>query len=175
MFIRHSPANVDDRSGDTVTMDAVHHMIHEGLMYTSVYLSLSITDDSSIVVLVRTGATQSAHARITAGSGGDATLEVFENPTITLDGSAVDVWNRNRYSSNTAATEVYSGPTVSDFGTSIYYGLMVGGTGGQAAGSTGSGFDEWILKANEEYVFRLTNKSGQAHSGFIELNFYEPQ
>jgi len=133
-----------------------------------------VSDDATLEMLIKTTATQSAHTRIAAGCGGDAQFEIFEGTTVSDDGTPIDVWNRNRFSSNTAQTTTFSSPTISDSGTSVHYSFIFGGSGGKAAGGTGSGFDEWILKTDEIYLVRLTNKSGQTHPASIELNFYEP-
>jgi len=167
------PADVDSISGGLILIDTVHARIHAGQFFTVNHLNLALADNATIVFLIRTGS-RVAHARPFAVVGGDAQFEIFEGPTVTVDGAAQTVVNKNRLSSNTAETLVFLTPTTTGDGTELDDHLIVGGVGPvQSIGSEGSFAHEWDLNVNTEYLLRLTNRAGAAQPAHLQFDFYE--
>jgi hypothetical protein len=52
--------------------------------------------------------------------------------------------------------------------------LVPGGTGGNSSGGIAEPFAEWILKADEDYLIRLTNSAGGAKDLGLQIDWYEP-
>lgn len=170
-----SVAKVDTNSGHLIAMSEIHARIHEGTMFSVDQVDTALADTASLTYLISTSASQSAHLRVLAALGGDARLQFFENPTVTMAGSAVTPINRNRFSSNVAASTVTTGPTVSSDGTELLDIILPGGSGFfLSPGSSGNAFEEYILKLDEDYLARVTNISGSAQPASLQLDFYEP-
>lgn len=168
-------AEVDGAAGALVIQGMVHRMIHTGVLYEVGHVNESIADNGVLELLVTTAADQSAHMRFSAVCGGDARISLFENPTITGAGTGLSEVNRNRLSSNAAQTVVTHTPTHSADGTQLMDHLLPGGSGFFATGGASeSSFEEFILKANEQYLFRVTNIAGSAQPVGAALMFYEP-
>ena len=166
-------AEVDPVAKALVTIDTVHNWIHEGVVYTATELNLTLGAAASIDLLLRVPAATFIHFGADIAVGANASLEFFEDPTSSADGSAVLRINRNRASSNTAAMLVFEGPTITGTGTELGTGLIPGGTGGNANGGTAVSQMEWILTEGD-YLVRLTNISGSAAANSVALHWYEP-
>ena len=168
-------AEVDGVAGALVIQGMVHRMIHLGTLYEIGYVNETVADNGDIELLVTTAVGQSAHMRFIAAAGGDARIALFENPTVSNVGTGLTEINRNRLSSNTAETAVTHTPTTSADGTQLMDHLLPGGSGffGGGGGSETS-FEEFILKPNEQYLFRITNIAGTAQPVGASLTFYEP-
>lgn len=160
------------RNGESelVSIDSVHQNIHDGLFYTSRRNNAALANNASIDVLFRV--VDGAHARVSASLGGDGAFLGYSGPTTTADGTAVPRNNRNRFSTNTAASLVFHTPAVSVVGTLLVEQYIFGGSGGKAIGSDIDTFLEWLLSPGD-YLMRLTNTSGQVQRAGLALDWYE--
>ena len=165
-------AGVDDISGYLVQISEIHAQIHEGQFFTSTVVDTSVADSGTLEILMLTNGSV-PHARFTAQSGGNSRLEIFEDTTVSANGSALVAQNRNRLSANTATALVYSGPTVTGDGTKIFDMICAGGTGGNSAGGSGGMYEELILKASTLYLVRLTNLGGNSQPCGLIADWYE--
>lgn len=165
----------DHLTNHPIAMSEVHARIHQGVFFGAQYSAASVADGSSINVLITTTANGGAvHMRVSSAAGGNATLYVFEDPTVSVAGTAVSAYNRNRTSALTPTTVITHTPTNTPDGTQIAGGFLPGGRGGNAAGNISSMFEEIIMKANEQYLIRLTNNAGTAQPLSVVLDWYEP-
>ena len=171
---RQGPATVDRVSKNLVFIDIIHHHIHDGDMFQADRLEEGVANDGTVEMLIKVPAGGVAHASFTAQAGGDARLQLFEGPTITADGTPVTPVNRNRTSTKVSAVSVFHTPTTSAAGTPLPDKLIAGGSGGNSAGGQTEPFAEWNLKADEDYLFRITNISGVAQNIGLEVDFYDP-
>ena len=89
-------------------------------------------------------------------------VELFEAPTVTGDGTPLAPRNKNRnVADSETTTEVFSGTTVSADGTLLYtIEETFSGTGSHVQGGDTVFTNEWILKENTDYVFKITNTDG---------------
>jgi hypothetical protein len=161
-----------------VTMGEVHANIHRGIFFSGGYGAEGIADDGTLILLVQTGASQSAHLRYAGSAGGDHRVEFFEDTTVSAAGTAIACSNRNRFSSNVCAATVTHTPTVTGVGTELINSILPGGTavgqGQTTPGSSATGFSEWVLKHNTIYMLRITNLAGTAQPLSASVDFYEP-
>lgn len=159
-------AIVDDTDGSNalVVENVEHSRVHRGQMFSVDTVDLTLADAGVIDILMRVPAGKTAHLKSFIGIGGDARLEIFENPTTSADGSAQTVVNRNRASAITSNVLVFEGPTVGGTGTKIGD-LIVPGAAVPPDG-------EFVLDEND-YLFRLTNLSGAEKKANLRINFYE--
>lgn len=90
-------------------------------------------------------------------------IELFENPTVTDNGTPLVPINRNRYSANTSSANIYSGATVTDDGDRLHITRIVGtGTGANTTGEIEGLPVEWILGGGNTYVLKVTNNGATA-------------
>jgi len=156
-----------------ISIDPIHHLIHEGKFFGTHMYDIAVSNNGKLEMYIATGSSP-MHVRVTGIAGGFGTLEIFEGSTVSSTGSALTIANRNRLSSNTPDCTVYSGPTVTGDGTTIYRTLTTGGTGPQSTGGvSGSGYEEYIFNPSEVYLVRITNMAGNNQPLSLELNFYE--
>tara|TARA_R110000772_G_scaffold21252_5_gene58606 strand:+ start:796 stop:1317 length:522 start_codon:yes stop_codon:yes gene_type:complete len=157
---------------DVITTSIAHHRIHQGTFFEVNILDLAVASAGTLDVLVRV--VSSAHMRIHAAVSADFLAEMTEAPITTLDGTPVTAFNLNRFSSRVASTLLFQAPTITDIGAPILeQQYLPGGSGGNAIGAQGSTFEE-ILMSPGDYLLRLTNISGQANIGSMNIDFYEP-
>jgi hypothetical protein len=165
------PLVMDDWSWHLVEIGHTHHMVHDGEAYQIWYWANDVADGSSIEILIRTGG-DAVHMIYDAVAGGDATAHLIENPTVNAVGTALTEYNLNRTSTNTPSTVTYHTPTVAA-GTELVAQLLPGGQGPKAGGGQVAADSEWVLKPNEDYVFRVTNISGNAQPLGLVVEWYE--
>lgn len=140
-------------------LDYEHHEIHAGSFY-----SIHVTDDalasgSYIDLLLTTpNTTKWAHMLPYAESNGAMHLFIYENPTVTgtAAGTIVTGRNHDRNSTNTGTLMVRVGSSATNVGAELIAEWHVGATGTitQAGGNVRT-IGEFILKQNEDYLFRV--------------------
>lgn len=152
--------------------DDPHSRIHQGKMYHTGAIVASLANDASFNVILTTPASDYPHVVMSPSLDGSTDVFIFEGATFT-GGTSLSIVNLNRNSSNTFdGSAVHTPATIPSDGTQIF-GCHVSGSTGPHAGGTGDGFDfEYDLKPSTNYLFRITNRSGQAQRGGICLYFY---
>jgi len=163
-------------TGALVTIDLVHHEVHEGEFYSVSYKTADaspLADNATLCYVITTGA-KYVHFFGLGACGGDAEVEFTEAPTIT-GGTAMTPYNHQRYSTNTSTVTVVRDPTVNTAGTVLVNYLMPGGQGPRAVGGTGVDRNEWILKTSTKYMLRITNRSGNTQPASLAMNWYEEE
>ena len=157
-----------------ITADVNHVRLHEG----RAYIAWNIYPDSAklgsgasadIVLAAAPGVTP--HITIAMESSGDADFFVYEG-TVTTGGTSFTPVARNRTIASTSNVAMVLNPTVTSLGTLINQQFVTGGTGKKASGGA-SGSLEYVLAPLTNYLFRLTNVNGTAHTALIELEWYE--
>jgi len=131
----------------------------------------SVATDDTVLVLLKTG-TMASHGFITVGTSGKCFLDLFENPTITDDGTPVNSFSLNRETPSSPVTEVFHTPTTTSEGTLLEYGMV--GTAGKftLAGGDQLG-SHWWFKPNEEYLIKVINKSEETADFIVDYNWHE--
>jgi hypothetical protein len=186
--IPHSLSNVTDEfgtispilgdnlyQGAQLTMPVEHHEIHCGDSYELTYVNdMPNGGTTGILITVPneagSGQTQKLyHLKGTVETEAECTIEFFETPTITSNGTAITVFNRNRNSSLVDFLSIFHTPTISVNGTRIFWkklgsGIKVGGMSERA--------DEFILKNNTSYYLKITNNVSTDNYCNVELNYY---
>lgn len=155
---------------ELVFIDSVHQNIHDGLFFSAGANNLTLGNGASLDVLFRVAT--SAHIVITIAVGGDATFQGYKDAVASVEGAAITPVNRNFFSPTVATSSVFSGPTLTSPGDLRAEQLIIGGSGGQAAGGESTFFLEWLLSP-ADYLIRLTNDSGQVRRAQILLDWYE--
>lgn len=150
----------DKISESTIFIDTIHQHIHKGDAYIcSSRVSLGSGAVLNALLVVPSGYT--VHLRhVTSTTGGPILIDMYEETTVSANGSAGNWRNANRNFPDTPNMEIYSGPTITSDGTLIFQ-QMVPGTGGFFGGGATLeiGIIEIVLKPNTNYLLRFTNNS----------------
>lgn len=137
----------------------------------SASFSASVASAATATLQIKTGSIPCVVMDWLVGSTGQPlTIVAKENPTITDGTTAVVPYCTNRIESNTATTLLYSDPTGISGGTTIYTEAVSAEKG--SGGSIGSGHS-WVLKANEDYIWQITNSGNQTTTIAAILYFAE--
>lgn len=161
----------DDLSDALITIPVQHYEVHEGDTFTVSLLDTNIANSATIIILLRT-TDKYGHLSFFASLGGDATIELIEDPTVSNAGTPATEWNNKRYSTTEPTVSAFTAPTISG-GNNPLEAFLAGGTGGNSSGGLLRTDVEFDLKPNEDYALRLTNVSGQAKGGCIVVSWYE--
>lgn len=160
---------VDGNTNAIKVISYEHHEIHEGESFTIDY-SVDLANGASMDVQLTTpDTTKWAHMIYTVYTEAEAEFNLYEAPT-TSAGTAMTEHNRNRNSSTAAGVVAVHTPSVSNTGTLIrtkHFGTA------KTAGGQLHETDEWILKQNTKYLFRLTNATTSANYCTLLINWYE--
>lgn len=157
-----------------VVADINHVRLHEARAYYAYFLNGSankLANDASINIAVAWATGKTPHLVFDVNCGGDAEFTIFENATVT-GGTSFTAINRYRPSANTSESAILINPTVTNTGTQLTGEFLGGGSGGQATGSAAFSF-QYVLAPLTTYLFRLTNRSGQAHMAHVMIEWYE--
>lgn len=157
---------LDSHSGNMAVIDTDHYQLHQGrtFHFSDNISSLGNGTNQYYYYTLTSG----AHLRFWSiyANTGPITITLFENPTVTDNGTAQTVQNMSRYSSNTTGVTLYKGPTVSSTGTQLESDTLFASKK-EAAGATDDNPLEWILKHSNTYLIRINNGSG----GSTDISF----
>lgn len=162
----------DANTRSLLTVDYAHHEMHEGSFFRAFYQVDAATGDSVMVVVTTPDTVIHAHMRAVFSFEGQGNIKILENPTEVNDGTSITPLNANRNSSSTSIMTVVHTPTDYDYtGATVLENRVLGSK--TSEGGDANFEHEWILKANETYVFMIVNESAQDSECNIILNWYE--
>jgi hypothetical protein len=152
--------------------DTVHLRIHAGQAF-AYHAKLTITAGASAYLLAKPTSNIHFQAFDIKATGGPAEARLFEAPTTTANGTAATAYNRNRASTTTSNTSIFTGPTVTADGVELdLFALLQTGPGNSAT-SNESMPHEWILKAGTDYTLKFTNTSAGSIDVYFSFIWYE--
>ena len=157
-----------------IVVDVNHHRLHEGRAFIAWNIypdSSKLAAGASADIVLAAGPGIVPHVTIAMESSGDADFLVYEG-TSTTGGTAFTPVRRNRNIASTSNVAMVTNPTVTSLGTLINQQFITGGTGKKSSGGA-SGSLEYVLLPLTNYLFRLTNVNGTAHTALLELEWYE--
>ena len=102
------------------------------------------------------GSTVEIHLIFEIDSDVGGTLEFFEGSTVTANGVALDIINNNRRSTSTSLTEVFEDPTVTVDGTKLFQERIGTATTPIEIGEFDRDDEEIILNPNFLYTLKFT-------------------
>jgi len=171
--VNFSKAEVDELTPSLTVITVPHNRVHVGDMYSASHYFASIESAANAEILVKVGSNKELHFLFSIGAGAEAVVYIFEDPTITDDGTILSIHNMNRNSSNTSDANAYYNPTTSADGTQLCVGLLPGAEKKNDMGGTIRHDTEWILDENTNYLIRVTNNGQGAEAVAIQLEWYE--
>jgi len=176
------PVNLVDANGLSIietyskaltTIESEHARIHQGKAFqlSDKVTGLLATGSHYFLIDPTTPIHWRDYKFLTDGAPVD--IELFENPTVTDNGTALTPLNRNRLSATVSAASIYSGPTVTDDGARIYIDGIVGTGDKKSTGSTEGIAGEWIVDGGNTYLLKLTNNGAVTISYIYQFFWYE--
>lgn len=143
-------------SGALLTIDESKRRIIDGEAFHVAYVGIVPNTNSATLLLTTPNTTKRIYLSFKVGTNALVEYFLYENPTVTNVGTDVTSYNRDRNSATAATLDVNHTPTVSSAGTEISHGYLV------TNNINSERVDDklWKLKANEEYLVRVTNNSG---------------
>ena len=159
----------DSTSGALITIDDALRRIMEGAAFHVTDSNVIANTNSRTLLVTTPNTTARIYFSFHVGTNVLVQYYLYENPTISNVGTDVTVYNRDRNSTTAAAMTVKHTPTVSNVGTAISQGSYV--TNNINVERVDNRL--WILKANEEYLVRVTNNSGGNAQVTIVLDWDE--
>ncbi len=157
-----------------IGIDLFHHETHDGNSYTYPFVDSDVDIAVPKYILLRTpDTTEEQHLTVSVGADGVAEAELYENPTVNVDGTPRTPINRNRRSTNTANILLFEDPTIGADGLLLGH-IEVGAAGVGQTKLTGEASirDEFILDRNEDYVIKVTVAADNTHVS-IGPDWYE--
>ena len=167
-----------DSSGVFITMTWAHVLAHKGEVFEvndydvdvdiagPKYWHFKTADDDENAV----------HFRYDVTCNGGAMIEVFEDSTLSNDGTSLTIFNMNRQSTKTSSLlTAYYDPAVSSDGTRLTVHEIGSTGGGSRFAGTVPGFLgalEFILKSNTSYLIKVTVRQDDSTVG-MNVFFYK--
>lgn len=166
-------AQVDNVTDTLQTIEYEHHEIHDGDIANVSYRWNELTDDGYAVFHFKTGANK-AHLVINACANGLAYIDVYRGPTLSDDGTELQLINREISTSTSSFTsDAFYTPTVTSSGTLIAQDLIPGGTDRKVGGSATSSRGEFVLPINSSVLIIVQNKKGSVSDTCMVADWYE--
>ena len=154
------------------TIDYPHHEIHDGDAFTCSYTVDLAQSAAANLLIVTPDTTRYAHFGWLLHCELEADMALYEAVTATAAANPSVAYNRERNWATTSTVVVTHTPTGVTEGATIIRSAHFG-TGRTAGGSSDDG-QEFILKRNTKYLFRVTNAVNSASNYIsIRLNWYE--
>jgi len=166
---------VDPDVGGLLVTPIEHSLVADGVVFSCFYSFLLVAAATSKWLHVKVPATHTCHIRWRFMSEAKIDYYVYENPTLTNDGTALTEFDLNRTTANASNVDVFHTPTVTNVGTMIDNGMI--GTSGFLFDSGGSvsPMEDWIFKASESYLIGANNNDAGAKDIVIQLVWHEQE
>ena len=164
-----------DHSGAIPTLTEFQAAVHGGESFSYSANQIGLASAGVVTLLGRTG-TKQVHFdgfRLIV-SNAPFRIEFFEAPTISNAGTLLSSRRRNRQNANVSLMTIYSTPTFSATGLLLDDDLIPQiSQGAQNSSGLGTVDDGWVLKANTDYLIRMTNLSGGAMNWSAKFTWHE--
>ena len=166
---------IDEDIGGLLVTPIEHNLVRDGVVFSTFHSFLLTAAATSKWLHLKIPVTHNCHIRWRFMSEAKIDYYIYENPTLTNDGTAISTFDMNRVTANTANVLVYHTPTITNVGTMIDNGMI--GTSGFLFDSGGSvsQMEDWILKGNESYLIGANNNDAGAKDFVIQLVWYEEE
>ena len=166
---------VDPDIGGLLVTPIEHNLVHDGVVFSCFHSFLLTASATSKWLHVKVPATHTCHIRWRFMSEAKIDYYVYENPTLTNDGTALTEFDLNRVTANASNIDVFHTPTITNVGTMIDNGMI--GTSGFIFDSGGSvsNMEDWIFKPSESYLIGANNNDAAAKDIVIQLIWHEKE
>jgi hypothetical protein len=153
--------------------DYIHHLIHEGFMFSLSHMEEGIADNGSIDMLFVVGPDHILQWTHECLASKTFRIEIYEGPTVSDLGTALKVVNMNRASPRNLDTVAYTDPTVTDNGLKLFEQVLPGGGNQPSSGGQSRPNLEWLFAKSTMIYMKMINISGAAGDASCIVNMYE--
>ena len=166
-------AVIDPESGSLSVDSATHQRVINSNMWISSYLWSAVAAAGSVFFHIKVGANKNPHGVIRMSCQAESTFYIYENPTLTGDGTALTNVCENRQTTAVPNTACFRDPAITANGLQLEIGKL--GVGGRftAAGTTIENGGYFLLKKGEDYLIRVDNDDGAAQDFSITYMWHE--
>lgn len=159
-------------------LDIVHQRIHEGnhFMIHRIATGINIANPKYFLIIPppvqSDGSVIEMHIIFEVVTDIGGTLELFENPTVTSNGTGLTIINNNRRSSTPSLCQIFENPIVTNDGTSLFAERAGTTTLGTKLGEFERNDEEIILHQADTYILKFIPLADGA-SITMEINWYD--
>jgi len=160
----------DATTGALYVIDNTISKILDGKSFHLSDANVVASTNSRTLLLTTPNTTTRVYLSFAINTTGVVQYFLYENPTISNVGTDLtSSYNRDRNSGTVATLDVNHTPTVTSVGTALSQGYI----GNNNNNIERSDIRMWKLKANEEYMIRVTNTTAGSINVTILLDWYE--
>jgi len=171
--IDNTVSRVDRISEALPVIQSSHREVHDGTAYSLTYIDEDLGDDATIIFALPAypALGKMIHIVFSGGCGGNAILELLENPTIT-GGTNMQAKNMNRCYADGLTWKL--NPTLGGTPTTLAQIYLFGGSAPKPVGIAGGMRADWelVLYPTRTYAIRLTNNAGNAQPAQLMCDYY---
>jgi len=153
----------------SISTDYEHHETHIGNHYIAGDNLTLANGGTQLYLFNSTHATNLAHLIIDFRTTGEANWTLYEFPTITVEGTVIPSFNRNRNFADASTLSIFNSPTITGLGNIIHPNEHFGS--GQTTGGNNRAMEETILKPNTYYLANLVSEAANNDAN-SEFNYY---
>ena len=145
-----------DRYTDSQWSIAVEHgLIHDDRMWSSVFPTTNIAA-AGVTNFILICHDYDVHFTYRVETDKASLVDVYEDPTVTVNGAAMAVLNVKRDSAAATGVLCYSGSTVTVNGTLLDPHILGDAVGGGKSGEEQRSHTEWVAEAGHTYLSQVT-------------------
>lgn len=161
-------------SAEALTVSrAIHKRIMESNQWISSYLWGDVPAAGDRYLLLKVAAGANAHISITVMTEAKSEWWLYETPTITNDGTAVDRISVNREDPSVSTMTVFRDTTTSALGTLLELGLLGSSGKFDDMGGSAPSAGYWLLKKSTNYLIRIDNMDAAAKDLAVNVTWHE--
>lgn len=166
----------DAESGAAVTLDWLDSLVHDGRVFTSGSTVIMVAAAGITNFLLRIPAAVAGgvptHFWYRIKTSGETHVDLYEDPTVTVDGNARPPINVNRNSAAVTAVTCFSESTIGVDGT--YLDSHVVGSAGGKMGGSATARVSWHGLVGEEYLLVVETLAANLEISVTWRFFEEP-
>lgn len=159
-------------------LDIAHHRIHEGnhFFVHRIATGINMANPKYFLIIPSPvqpdGSVIEMHIIFEVMTDIGGTLEFFENPIVTNNGTELTIINSNRRSSTTSLCQIFENPIVANDGTRLFEERAGTTTTGAELGEFERNDEEIILHQADTYIMKFTPLADNANIT-MEINWYD--
>lgn len=166
-------------SGGAPVLEGAHLHVHHGHGFEIGNIFSGVADGAqrTMLLIPAPDSDQMAHIVYASAAGGLAVMHFYENPTVVVSGTVIDVHNLQRRSTIESEWLAFHTPTISDVGDHLQSQIIPGSVGANPAaakvGSRTRRDAEHLLDYDRSYLIVVQNWAGIATPIEISADWYE--
>jgi len=166
-------AGIDITSTGIYVESAIHYRIEDSNQWISSYKWAGVLAAADVFFHIKVGANKNPHGVIRISHEAAVTYYLYENPTLTNDGTGLTEVCQNRQTTAVSNTTCFRDPVITANGLQLEIGIS--GTSGKftATGQSIENGGYFLLKKSESYLLRVTNDDGAAQDISIAYLWHE--